>query len=167
MFRRSGGPEPLRGTLPRSAEIAYAARLLSVSEIAEVAHQGGHAALVALRVTDHLVDLRPLLLTLGDIGLTPLVAAPAHVLGVVHNGAAMGPQLLQGFVERLLIHSDLVPERCLFLGLGPQPGKDPVQHGDLWIVALEKEVVGVAIGVGVHEDGAAGFPVAPGAPISW
>ena len=125
MLRLGGGPEPLRGALLRSAEIADAARLLSVSQIAEVAHQGGHAALVTLRVTDHLVDPGPLLLTLGDIGLAPLVVAPAHVLGEVHHRPAMGPQLLQSFVEHLLIHSHLPLDRRLFLRLGPEPGEDP------------------------------------------
>src|SRR5436309_15604910 len=49
MLRLSGGREPLRGAQSRSAEIADPTWLLSVREIAKVAHQGGHAALAALR----------------------------------------------------------------------------------------------------------------------
>src|SRR5437867_12115330 len=97
MLRLSGGPEPLRGAQPRSAEIADPTWLQSVREIAKVAHQGGHAALAALRVADHLVDLRPLLFTPGDVGLAPMVVAPAHDRGKAHQGAAMSPQHLQCF----------------------------------------------------------------------
>ena len=108
MLRLGGGAEPLRGALPRSAEIADTAWLLSVREVAKVAHQGGHAALVALRVADHLLDLCPLLLTLGDIGRVPLVVAPAYVIGEIHHGAAVGPQLFDSPVKHLLIHPELL-----------------------------------------------------------
>src|SRR5437773_8867572 len=115
MLRLGGTSEALSRALPRSTKIADPARLLSVCEVAEVAHQNGHPAMLTFRVPDHLVELGALLFSLGDIGLAPLVVAPAHILGEVHHGAAMGPKLLQRFVEYLLIHSDLVLERRLFL----------------------------------------------------
>ncbi len=48
--------------------------------------------------------------------------------------------------------------------LGPEPSKDRLQHSHIRIIALEKEFVGVAISVGVHQDRAAGRTVTPGAP---
>src|SRR5215831_11478950 len=92
---------------PRSTKIADPARLLPVRKIAEMAHQGGHTTLVAISVTDHLVDLCPFLLTLGEIGLAPWVVAAAHVLGVVHQGSAVGPELLESLVEHLFIYPEL------------------------------------------------------------
>src|SRR5215472_2037804 len=120
------GPEALSGAPPRSTKIADPAGLLPVSKIAEVAHQAGHTALVAISVTDHLIDLRPFLLTLGDIGFAPLVVAAAHVLSVFHQGSAVGPELLESFVEYLFIHPELLLEGRLFLRLGPEPGEDRV-----------------------------------------
>src|SRR5439155_22104642 len=40
-------------------------------------------------------------------------------------------------------------------------GQDSVRRGDAWIVALEEEVLGVALGVRVHQYRAAGSPVTP------
>jgi len=75
----------------------------------------------------------------------------------------VGPELLESFVEHLFVHPDLLLEGRLFLRLGLEPGEDHVQHGHIRVVALKEEIVGVAIGVGVHQDRAARPTVAPGA----
>ena len=61
--------------------------------------------------------------------------------------------------SRLRVSADLV-ER---LRLGAQGFVDLLHGIDGRIVALEKEIVRPAVGVGVHEDGAAGLAVASGA----
>src|SRR5215831_19152675 len=59
------GPEALSGASPWSTKITDPAGLLPVSKIAEVAHQAGHPALVAISVTDQLVDLCPFSVDFG------------------------------------------------------------------------------------------------------
>src|SRR5438874_2448530 len=87
----SGSPELLGGALLRRAEIADTACVLSIGEVAEVAHQRGHPALIALRVTDHLADLLLLLLTMGNVGLAPTVVAEADILCEIEHGPAVDP----------------------------------------------------------------------------
>ena len=55
------------------AEIADAAGLAAVRQIAEVAHQGRHAALAGLGVAHHQVELLLLLLALRDVGFAPVI----------------------------------------------------------------------------------------------
>src|SRR5437867_3864039 len=104
----SSSPELLGGALLRSAEIADRACLLSIGEVAEVAHQRGHPALVALRVTDHLADLLLLLLTMGNVRVAPTVMAEADIFCEIERGPAVDPQLLEGFVENIHIHLQLL-----------------------------------------------------------
>ena len=163
-LRRRGWPEGLRRAIGGSAEIADAAIRTSVGQIAEMTHQGRHAALVGSGEADHLLDLRPLLLALGDVGLAPVALAGAHVLGVVHHGPAVDPQLLEGLVEQVGIHPHLAAQSGLFHRLGPQLREQRVQHGHVRVVALEEEIVRVAIRVGVHQNRAARLAVAPGSP---
>ena len=71
-------------------------------------HQRGHAALVAFSVTDHLLDLRTLLFTLGEVGFAPMALAAADVLGEVQHGATVNPQFFESFVEDVRIHAQLL-----------------------------------------------------------
>ena len=98
-LRLAGRAEVLADAVAGRAEIADAAALLAVGEVAEVAHQGGHAALVAFGVADHQVHLLLLLLGLRDVGIAPVVVAARDVLGEIDHGAAVNPQLLERLVE--------------------------------------------------------------------
>ena len=80
----------------RRAKITDSASRLAVGEITEVAHQRRHPALVGAGETDHVFNLGPLLLAVGDVGFAPLPLAGADVLGVIQHRAAVNPQLLQG-----------------------------------------------------------------------
>ena len=91
MLLLGGAPEPLCSAMHGIAEIADPASLLPVSKIAKMAHEAGHAALLALRVTDHLVDLRPLLFCLRKIGVAPAGGASADIFSAVHHGASVDP----------------------------------------------------------------------------
>jgi hypothetical protein len=66
-------------------------------------HHARHAALIALRVTDHLLDLRPLLFALGNIGLAPLFLAATGIVAELQDRAAMNPKLLERFLEKVRI----------------------------------------------------------------
>src|ERR1019366_4375990 len=56
-------------------------RMRAAAEIAEMAHQGGHAALAAFGITMHQIELLLLLLALRDVRLAPVVVAAADVFG--------------------------------------------------------------------------------------
>src|SRR4030095_8376565 len=53
-------------------EIASTAWLLIISQVAEVADKGGHAALVAFGVAQHEVELALFLIELGTVGIAPV-----------------------------------------------------------------------------------------------
>jgi DNA-binding beta-propeller fold protein YncE len=86
---------------------------------------------------------------------------PADVLGEVQQGPAVDPQLFEGLVEDVRIHAKLFLEHGFLLSLGPEAVKDAVQNGHLRVIAFEEEVVGVTVGIGVHEDRATGLSVPP------
>ena len=92
-----------------------------------------------------------------------MFVAAADVLSEIHQRSAVNPEFLECFVEALGIHADLVLERGLFDGLGAEAREDAVQHLHVGVVALKEKVVGAAVRVGVHQDGAAGRTVAAGA----
>ncbi len=79
-FLIRGRAESLRDAAVRRAKIANPARFLPVSHIAKMPDQTRHAALAALRIPDHLLNLRPLLVALRDIRIAPVRAAEAHVV---------------------------------------------------------------------------------------
>ena len=55
-------------------------------------------------------------------------------------------------------------EFALLLGLGLEQREDSIQNRHVGIIALEEEIVGVAVGVGMHQQRAAGLAIAPGPP---
>ncbi len=136
-----------------------AAGLASSGEIAEMAHHRGHAALVALCESQHEVQLLLLLIALGDIGFAPPVMTARDVLGEVHRGAAVNPELFERLVKIVLGHVRTALDGGLLLRLGSELVENALQHRGVRVVALEEEIVGAAIGVGVHEDGAARLPI--------
>src|SRR5665213_3988914 len=56
-----------------SAEVADPAGPLAIRHIAKVPDQTGHAALIALRIANRLLDLRALLFSLSDIRIAPFL----------------------------------------------------------------------------------------------
>src|SRR5258708_58324 len=70
-FNLRCGSKSLGDALRRSTEIAHTTAGSAVQVIAKVTDQRQHAALIAFRKANHLIDLRPLLLPLGHIGRSP------------------------------------------------------------------------------------------------
>ena len=151
-----GLAKALRNAGRGRTETANTASFLTVRQVTEVPDQGGHAALIAFGVPQHEVELALLLIDLDKIGIAPAVVAAADVFGVVDLRATMDPEFFQGFVERLLVHADAAPEVVFRHGLDAQAVKDRLEYRGIGVVALKKEIMGAAVGVGVHEDGAAG-----------
>jgi hypothetical protein len=87
----------------------------TVRGIAKVANQRHHAALVVFRKTNHLIDLRPLLLTLCYVGCSPYLLALAHILREVKDRTFMNPQFLDDLVEEFFLDAQSLAEP--FLGL--------------------------------------------------
>ena len=88
-LRLRSRPETLCRAAGRIAKVANPANRLTVGKITEVTHQRRHAALVGVGETDHLFNLRPLLLAVGDVQLAPLALADTYVLGVIEYRTAV------------------------------------------------------------------------------
>ena len=97
-----------------------------------------------------------LLLALREVGLAPVVAAAARRSRRNRPARRRGSTAFRAPCR--------TPRRPAAAGAAAPPwaaarrssaSKMRVQHGDVRVVALEEEVVRVAVGVGVHQDGAA------------
>ncbi len=75
----------------------------------------------------------------------------------------MGDEFFYGFVEGLGVHLEALAEEVGHLVVGGEEGGYAGEFGDGGVVALEEEVVHLAVGEGVEEDGAGGLAVASGA----
>src|ERR1051326_4141860 len=137
MLDGGGRSELLCFTTRRSAEIANAAWPLRIAEVAEMAYQARHAALVRLRVANHQVVLGSFVLALCDVGLAPVVVPAADVLGIIHHRAPVNPKFFERLVERVGIDTqDLLPGD-LFDGRRPEAGEDMIEHCDVREVPAE------------------------------
>src|SRR5215471_11759608 len=83
--------ESLSCTFGRCAEIADAAGLLTVGHVAEVANQRRHPALIGFGVADHQIDLRSLLIPLGNIRVAPRGLAASDSFRVIQNSSTVNP----------------------------------------------------------------------------
>src|ERR1700761_8289498 len=122
-----------------------------------------HAALVSFGVADDLFELALLLIHLLAVRASPALDSEAYVLGKIDHGAFVYPELLERLIKDVDFHLCALAHRVLGLRLRGQHGEDAVEYRDWRIVAAEEKVVRVAVGVGVHEDGAAGVSIPPGA----
>jgi hypothetical protein len=84
-----------------------------------VQHKGGHAALIALRKANHLIDLRPFLFALLNVGRAPSSVALAYILREVEHCAFVNPKFLESFIEEICLHRQGFAEHFLRLGLAP------------------------------------------------
>ena len=146
------------------AEVAMAAGTAGSGAIAEVADQGGHAALRGLSEFDDAVELGAAVGELGFVSGAPCVRAGGADLAVhVELGCALRAELLDGFAERFGIHVEAVAEWVGQLEVGSEEAGYAVQIFDGRVVALEEAFVDATIGEAVKEDGAGGEAVAAGA----
>jgi hypothetical protein len=113
-FRSSS--ESLGNALGRSTEIAHTTSPSAVRRITKVPHEGRHAALIALRKANHLIDLRPFLITLLNVGRAPLFIALAYVLRKIQHCAFVNPKFLESFVEEICLYRQAFAEGLLRLG---------------------------------------------------
>ena len=178
-LRGGGRGEGLRGGGVGRAEVACTAGTMSVGGIAEVADDGGHAALLGFGEGGHAVELGA---AEGDLGF--VAGAPglgrcsaagaagcvgkANVAGQVDGGDALGDELFGGLVEAVEVHFETLGERLgheegFGIGLGGEDLRDAGEVGGGRVVTLEEKLVHLAIGVAVEEDGARWFSVASGA----
>jgi hypothetical protein len=145
------------------AEVAVTAGAGSVGGVSEVADEGGHAALGLLGELGHAVDLG---FAEGDLGVVALAPGggpgSADVALDVDDGGALGGELLGGVVEALGVHPEALAEEVGHLEVFGEDGGYAGELGGWGVVALEEEVVHLAVGEGVQEDGAGGEAVAAG-----
>ena len=87
----------------------------------------------------------------------------ADVAGHVDGRCALGDEFFYGLVEGLGVHLETLTEEVGHLVVVGEECGDAGEFGDGGVVALEEEVVHLAVGEGVEEDGAGGLPVASGA----
>ena len=163
-----GGAEGLGGGALGGAEVAVAAGAEAVGGVAEVLDEGGHAALGGFGVGDHAVDLAAaegeLLVVAGAPGLDVAVCSVARTLPSKSMAAA--PCEASFSTARLkvsTIHPEALAEDVGHLEFVGEEGGYPDEFGGGGVVALEEEVVHLAVGEGVEEDGAGGLAVASGA----
>ena len=176
---RSGRVEGLRGGGGGGAEVAEAAGTVRVGGVAEVADDGGHAALLGFGECDHAVDLGAAEGDLGLVGGAPgcgrcgvgrrraCCIRKTHVAGEVDGGCAVGDEFFDGLGEAVEVHLETLGERVGHEEVVGEDGGDAGEVGGGRVVALEEELVNLAVGVAVEEDGAAGQPSRPARPISW
>ena len=149
------------------ADVAVAAGAVAVGGVAEVADEAGHAALAGLGEGDHGVDLAAAVGDLGLVGAAPGLGAGrsggANEAVHVDLRGALGGELFDRLLEDVGGHAELLPEGLGRLELVGEGLGDAVEVGGGWVVALEEELVDLAVGVGVQQDGAAGLAVAAGA----
>src|ERR1035437_5580011 len=157
------GSKPLSNALGRSTEIACATTVSAVRPIAKMTNQRHHTALIVLREADHLIDLCPLLLSLGDVGRSPCPLTLAHILREVHDRTFMNPKFLDDFVEEFFLDGQGSAEPFFWFGFCTKICKYSIHQRNIWIIPTEKEIVGMPVSVGMHEDGATRISVAPSA----
>ena len=152
--------ESLRHTLIRRAEIANPARLLAIRRIAKMPHQARHPALAALRVPDHRLNLRPLLLALRHIRIAPRRRATAQIVGRIHRRAAMRPQFLQRLREHFGPHPHLLLHQLERLRYRTKLCENLIEHSHFRIITLEEKIVRVAVRIRMHQDRPARLAIA-------
>ena len=167
-FFGGGWAEGLRGGVLWGAEVAVAAGAEAVGGVAEVLDERGHAALRGFGELHHAVDLLAAEGELVVVAFAPCCAcgsffAGADVAGHVDGGCALGDEFFDGFVEGLGVHLETLAEEIGHLVVVVEERGDASEFGDGGIVALEEEVVHLAVGEGVEEDGAGGLAIASGA----
>ncbi len=79
------------------------------------------------------------------------------------GGGALGGEFFEGVGEDVGVHPEAAGEVVGVLEVGGEEGGDAGELGGGGVVALEEEVVHLAVGEGVEEDGAGGQAVAAGA----
>ena len=130
--------------------------------------EGGHAALRGLGEGDHAVDLGA---AEGELRRRSRCAricccgvfGGADVAGHVDGGCALRDEFFDGLVEGLGVHLEALAEEVGHLVVVGEEGGDAGEIGGGGVVALEEEVVHLAVGEGVEEDGAGGLAIAAGA----
>ena len=156
--------EALSHAVIRCTEIANAAGFLAVRLVAKMAHEARHAALAALRIADHSFNLRLFLFALRDVGIAPVAVAAAQIVGCIDQYAAVSPELFERLLKNIGGYAALLLYELAGLRFGVQAAVNLVKQFDVRVVSLEEKIVGVAVGIGVHQDGAAGFAIATCAP---
>ena len=110
---------------------------------------------------DHAVDLAAAEGDLVVVAFAPCCSCGcafggADVAGHVDGGCALGDEFFYGFVEGLGVHLEALAEEVGHLVVVGEEGGYAGELGDGGVVALEEEVVHLAVGEGVEEDGAGG-----------
>ena len=140
----------------------------TVASVAEVLDEGGHSALRGLGELDHAVDLAAaegdlLVVGFAPCGLLQCACRGADVAAHVDSGCALSDEFFYSLVEGLGLHLETLAEEVGHLVVVGEECRDAGELGDGGVVAVEKEVVHLAVGVRVEQDGAAGETVAAGA----
>ena len=161
VFLCSGLAEGLGGGSFGRAEVAVAAGAEAVGSVAEVLDEGGHAALRSFGVASHGVDLGAAKGELSVVaGLPDFVFCCAKIAGDVEGGCALGDEFFGGAVEGLDVHAEALAESVGLLKVFGEDAGEAGEFGGCGVVALEEEVVHLAVGEGVEEHGARGIAVA-------
>ena len=146
------------------AGVAMPAWTRAVGGVAKVADEGGHAAVLALGKRNHAVDLRAAECHLLVVAGAPCSrAGAAHVAGHVDLGGTLRGQLFRDPGEAFGVHAETLAEDVGHLEVVVKHLGDAGELGRWGVVALQEEVVHLAVGEGMQEDGAAGEAVAAGA----
>jgi len=104
-----------------------------------------------------------LVVAFAPCGATGCVFGGADVACHVDVGCALRDKFFDGLVEGLGIHLEALAEEVGHLVVVVEDGGDAGELGDGGIVALEEEVVHLAVGEGVEEEGAGRLTIASGA----
>jgi len=164
LFFSGWGAEGLCGGALWGAEVAVAAGAESVSGVAKVLDESSHAALRGFGELNHAVDLRAAEVDLLVVAFTPCgparcVFGGADVAGHVDGGGSLCDEFFDCFVEGLGFHFEALAEEVGHLVVVGEDGGYAGELGDSGVVALEEEVMHLAVGEGVKEDGAGGLAV--------
>ena len=140
----------------------------AVFGVAEVLDECGHAALRGFGELDHAVDLRAaegdlLVVAFAPCGLLRGTVGDADVARHVDGGGTLGDKFFDRLVEGLGVHLEALAEEVGHLEVVVEEGGDAGELGDGRVVALEEEVVHLAVGEGVEEHRAGGLAVTSGA----
>jgi len=160
--------EDLRGGALRGAEVAVAAGAEAVGGVTEVLDESGHTALRRFGKLDHAIDLIAAERELFVVTLAPCRAGGCDFGGTdvacdIDCGSALRDEFFYCLVERLRVHPEALTENVGELVVGGEQCGYACELGDCGVVALEKEVVHLAVGEGVEEDGAGWLAIASGA----
>ena len=167
-FLCGGNAEGLGGGILRGAEVAVTTGTKAVGGVAEVLNERGHAALRRLGELDHAVYLSTAEADLLVVAFAPCclswsIFRGANVAGHVNSGCTLGDEFLYSFVEGFGFHLQTLTEEIGHLEVAGEEGGYTGELGDGGVVALEEEVVHLAVGERVQEHGTGGLAVASGA----